>query len=113
MSAPGIAIPEIGSEFRWWIGVVESVIDPLNVGRVKVRVFGIHDKDTTNISTYDLPWAYPILPLTNSRGTHNLRPSDWVLGFSLDGVLHQSLMVWGVLPSITQSANTAPLSVST
>ena len=28
-----------------WIGVVENIDDPLQLGRVKVRIFGYHTED--------------------------------------------------------------------
>ena len=49
-------------------GVVESNIDELKMGRVQVRIFGLHtsSKTTTDIDgipTADLPWAEPVLGL--------------------------------------------------
>ncbi len=41
----------------FYIGVVEDNNDPLMVGRVKVRVAGIHTSDQTILPTEDLPWA--------------------------------------------------------
>lgn len=41
----------------FYIGVVEDNNDPLMVGRVKVRVAGIHSSDKTILPTEDLPWA--------------------------------------------------------
>jgi hypothetical protein len=38
-----------------FIGTVEDPNDPRKEGRAKIRVVGIHD----DISTEDLPWAYP------------------------------------------------------
>ena len=43
--------------FVWFIGVVETLEDPLNVGRCKVRIFGWHDKNTDEVPIEDLPWA--------------------------------------------------------
>jgi hypothetical protein len=85
--------------FVWFMGVVEDTTDPLAVGRVKVRIFSWHD-DT--LATNDLPWAFPIRPVTQSRNTSDIRPGDWVLGFFLDGKLGQQPMVLGVFPSIPQ-----------
>ena len=41
----------------FYIGVVEDNNDPLKVGRVKVRVAGVHSSDKTILPTEDLPWA--------------------------------------------------------
>lgn len=46
-----------------YIGVIEEIDDPRNIGRCKVRVFGIFgDKGDSlgSIPVNDLPWAYPI-----------------------------------------------------
>ncbi len=47
-------------------GVVESRDDPLRLGRCKVRVVGIHTEDTTLLPTEDLPWAFPMQPVTSA-----------------------------------------------
>lgn len=49
-----------------YFGVVEDRNDPLKLGRVKVRVFGIHTADKTKIPTDDLPWATPIQPIISA-----------------------------------------------
>lgn len=43
-----------------YFGVVESRLDPLKLGRCKVRVTGIHTEDKFDLPTDDLPWAYPM-----------------------------------------------------
>lgn len=55
------------------IGVVESNEDPKKLGRLKVRIFGIHSENRQQIdntfqflSTEDLPWCYPANPISNS-----------------------------------------------
>lgn len=50
----------------WWTGVVENRHDPLRLGRCQVRVFGLHTSDKANLPTEDLPWAYPVLPITSA-----------------------------------------------
>jgi len=40
-----------------YYGVVESRKDPLKLGRVQVRVMGLHSHDTNELKTEDLPWA--------------------------------------------------------
>lgn len=54
------------SNNTWWTGVVENRHDPLHLGRCQVRVFGLHTSDKSNLPTEDLPWAYPILPITSA-----------------------------------------------
>ena len=89
--------------FYWFVGVIESLLDPLKIGRAKVRIIGWHDADTTVLSTDDLPWATPVMPVTNATAVPNYRHGDWVLGFFLDGKLGQQPMIFGVLPAVAQS----------
>ena len=46
------------------MGIVVSVNDPLELGRLKVRIFGVHDANTSDISEGDLPWAQVVVPIT-------------------------------------------------
>ncbi len=85
--------------FIWFIGVVEDNQDPLMVGRVKVRIIGWH---TDEPSIDDLPWAYPLHPVTDPYTTPALKQRDWVVGFFMDGKLGQMPIILGVLPAIPQ-----------
>lgn len=50
-----------------YFGVVEDRIsDPLELGRCKVRVVGVHTEDKLALPTEDLPWAYPMTPITSA-----------------------------------------------
>lgn len=49
-----------------YIGVVEDRMDPLKLGRVRVRILGMHTWDKTILKTEDLPWAYKIQPTTSA-----------------------------------------------
>lgn len=88
--------------FYWWMGVVELVEDTLKLGRAKVRIIGWHE-DESALSVFDLPWAYPVLPVSSATAVPNYKPGDWVIGFFLDGKLAQQPMILGVLPTIEQS----------
>lgn len=50
----------------FYYGVVESRADPLKLGRCKVRIVGIHTENTAILPTKDLPWAYPLQPITSA-----------------------------------------------
>ena len=91
--------------FIWFIGVVESMDDPMQVGRAKVRIFGWHDKNIDNLSTEELPWAYPLVPVTHAGYLPNYRHGDWVMGFFLDSRLGQQPIIFGVLPAVPQAYN--------
>jgi predicted chitinase len=47
-------------------GVVENRQDPLKLGRCQVRVIGLHTHDKAKLKTDDLPWAYPMQPVTSA-----------------------------------------------
>jgi hypothetical protein len=57
-------------------GKVVQRIDPLRLGRVKARVFGVH---SDNIKDEDLPWAWPTLPCSDQCGLWFVPPlGSWV-----------------------------------
>lgn len=91
--------------FNWWIGVVEDRMDPEKLGRVKIRIFGYHTDDKTLLPTSDLPWAWPIQPITsaalNGIGSSPLGPlpGTWVIGFNLDGNDFQVPAYFGTIAS--------------
>lgn len=49
-----------------YTGVVENRDDPLRVGRCQVRILGVHTEDKNILPTADLPWAYPMQPVTSA-----------------------------------------------
>lgn len=51
---------------RLYTGIVENRIDPLNLGRCQVRIVGLHTHDKAQLPTADLPWAYPMQPVTSA-----------------------------------------------
>jgi GH24 family phage-related lysozyme (muramidase) len=91
-------------DFVWWTGVVEDVEDPLKVGRIRVRIFGYHSEDKTDIPTDKLPWASPIMPISSASiggiGTSptGVTKKSWVMGFFRDGYNAQDPIVWGTVP---------------
>ena len=81
-------------EFIWWQGVVEDRLDPLKLGRCRVRILGYHTDNKVagvGIPTEHLPWATPSQPITsaamNGIGTTPMGPVEgtWVFGFFRDG----------------------------
>lgn len=89
--------------FNWWIGVVEDRNDPEKMGRCKVRIFGYHTDDKELLPTKDLPWAWPIQPITSAgisgKGTSPLGPlpGSWVVGWFLDGLDMQQPAFFGTI----------------
>lgn len=49
-----------------YTGCIENRNDPLKLGRCQVRVVGLHTHDKTVLPTEDLPWAYPLQPVTSA-----------------------------------------------
>lgn len=95
---------------RHFEGVVESRLDPLQIGRVQVRVFGIHTDNLQLLPTEDLHWFNVSMP-PNSASTsgvgsmHNLVEGSHVWGFFLDGDNCQNGIVVGSINGIPQTAN--------
>lgn len=73
-----------GDDPRFFIGKVVRKQDPKQMGRVQVRIFGIHDN--LDIEPQDLPWAQTLLPVT----------SPGISGDGENAVLGQGAMVYGV-----------------
>jgi len=88
--------------FTWWVGVVEDRIDPLNLGRCKVRIFGSHTDNLQEIPTAELPWATPVYPVNDSKSFSTPLEGDYVFGFFMDGESSQAPAMLGVFPAIPQ-----------
>jgi len=103
--------------YRWFMGVVEDRTDPLKLGRVKVRIAGLHtDVKLSNfdlgvgIQTNDLPWAHVSTP-ANTASINGIGQSPtgivegtWVVGFSRD-VSYNDLVIIGTLGGISHKTN--------
>ena len=92
--------------YTWWIGEVENIKDPSEIGRVQVRILGWYTGHkakqayTKEMPTKVLPWAQVLLPTdhaqTKGAGTTcGLQPGAWVMGFFLDGDEAQLPIVMG------------------
>ena len=89
-----------------YYGIVEDRQDPLKIGRVRVRVHGLHSDDKGDIATPDLPWAQVILPTTSAGfsgfGTqHGLVEGSTVILFFKDDDMQQPVVI-GSSPGIPQ-----------
>jgi hypothetical protein len=100
----------LGKEgFVWWHGVVEDTADPLYLGRCRVRIFGFHVKDKAQLPTADLPWAYPVQPLTSAalsgvgQSPTGLLVGSHVFGFFRDGEEGQDPVMLGSFGGIPQT----------
>jgi len=92
-------------EFNWFVGVVEDRLDPLKLGRCRVRILGKHTEVKKNIKTEDLPWAWPMHPITSAAVNGigeipGLVEGSWVVGFFRDGADSQEPIIMGSIPGI-------------
>lgn len=84
--------------FFWFFGVVESRIDPVGLGRCKVRIFGYHTENSEILPTKDLPWAIPLTPLSNPEAVKAPPEGTWVFGFFADGQIAQQPIIIAAAP---------------
>jgi len=99
-----------GDNFRWFIGVVVNINDPLQLDRVKVRIHGIHTENTIDIPDNDLPWAQVNIPVTEDGssglgGNSRLKNRAQVFGVFLDGKDSQLPLVLGSIPKLESVRN--------
>ena len=92
----------------YFYGIVEDRQDPLMIGRVRVRIHGIHTDNKQHIASPDLPWCQVILPTTSAGlsgiGTqHGLIEGSTVFGYFRDGDLKQDPIILGTTAGITQA----------
>ncbi len=89
-----------GDETRWWFGVCISDQDPEMLGRIQVRIYGIHSKNVVDVPTAVLPWAQCLIPSTEGGvsgmgGLSRILPGAQVFGIFLDGKNSQIPFVFG------------------
>lgn len=94
------------ANFVWFLGVVEDIKDEQGVNRAKVRAVGFHSEDKSLVPTEALPWAF-ILDSTLSMDGPMMVPSDWVVGFFLDGLEAQQPVIIGSLRGIPTAKDTS------
>ena len=92
--------------FHWFFGrVVNRHSDPLQLGRVRVRVFGLHTDNENLIQDDHLPWAITIQPVTSAGifgvggPPSGLIEGSHVFGFFADGKDAQVPIVIGSIAS--------------
>ena len=93
-----------GDQTRWFLGEVVNVKDdPLQIGRVRVRIFGVYDE----IEEPDLPWAQIVVPTITGVHSYGENPvgqylgllvGTHVFGMFLDGKDSQLPLVLGSIP---------------
>lgn len=91
-----------------WYGQVEDRNDPLEMGRVRVRIFTWHSLDENQAPTELLPWALPQNALNGSSTYSPPKLNDIVTGYFIDGAAGQTPIVTGVLPGINLELKPIP-----
>lgn len=94
-----------------YYGVVEDRVDPQQLGRVKVRVAGVHTQNRQEIPTADLPWSMVMTPTTSPSAsgvgtTPYLVEGSWVVVTFMDE-MKQQMLVMGTLPGVPVEYRTA------
>jgi len=94
-----------GDDTRWFLGTVISIQDPMELGRVRVRIYGIHSDNTVDMPHEDLPWAHVVVGVLEGGSSGigantGIKPMAQVFGFFLDGKNSQIPLVVGSIPKI-------------
>jgi hypothetical protein len=95
---------------KFYTGCVENRDDPLKLGRCQVRIVGLHTEDKTRLPTKDLPWAFPVMPITSAGisgiGATPIGPVEgsWVLIMFMDPDEQLPIMM-GSLVGVAQIEN--------
>lgn len=95
--------------FKWWFGIVEDINDPLQVGRVRVRVIGYYSNDENELPTDTLNWFGVVGNAISGVGTSPtmLVNGSTVAGFFTDGDQGQQGIVIGNIAGIPKNASQA------
>lgn len=102
---------------KYFTGVVEDRMDPLQRGRVRVRVYGLHPYQKTQgsvsgIPTHELPWMSILQPTNSpalsgvSSAMTGMLPGTSVFGYFLDDYCLNGLVVGTYSSNATKVPNT-------
>lgn len=93
--------------FFWWVGVIENIDDPLKLGRIQVRIIGLHTDDKTDLPTENLPWGQILQPANGSHTMSLPRVGEWACGFFQDNENAQIPVIMGVFNGIESAQSTS------
>ena len=112
MILPHNQIEFYGDQVRWFVGDVVSLGDPLQVGRIRVRIHGVHSNDKVDIPDEDLPWAQVVASISEG-GTDGLgnplgiQVGALVFGIFFDGKNSQLPLIFGSIPKLEGDSETS------
>lgn len=95
-----------GDDARWFVATVVNATPPPGFeGRVRVRIYGVHNIYTGDIAESDLPWAQVLVPTTEGGISGygripQLSAGAFVFGVFLDGAQSQLPLVLGSFPRV-------------
>lgn len=98
------------NNIEFWKGIVVDIMDPLQLGRLRVRIFSHHNPNPEELDNSCLPWAMVMVPVnigSNSGvgGSPNgITINSLVIGY-FDDLHGQQPIVIGVLPRPHFEAN--------
>jgi uncharacterized protein (TIGR02594 family) len=90
-------IPMANNTFLY--GIVEDVMDPVQLGRVRVRWIGIHSDDKTVLPTNLLPWCQPLGTINSAfisgvgLAPVGMVPGTMVLGLPADDGMQEFIIL--------------------
>ena len=90
---------ESGIPVTHFIGIVEDIKDPEQLGRVRVRAHGVHTSDTEKLPVSALPFMIPVQNTTEAaisgigRSPTGMLPGTQVFGVFIDAKLQQGLIL--------------------
>ena len=91
---------------NFYIGVVEDRHDPKTMGRVRVRVLGLHSDDRVDEVPIDsLPWSmvmYPVTQSSSATGISQLVEGTWVLVMYYDQYLQDPIVIGALPPTLVR-----------
>ena len=93
----------------FWFGVIEDRMDPLELGRCRVRVLGYHPDELKKFPTEKLPWATCVQSSTSAalsgKGSTpvGMVEGSWVVGFFVDGSNAQIPVIIGSINGLNET----------
>lgn len=94
-------------QFIPFFGLVEDVLDPMKIGRVRVRAYGFHSDNPGVLPTEQLPWLSQIVPNSGSMNGYGISPTGVMVGTTVFGFFvdktFQTGIVIGALAGMTNN----------